>query len=145
MIPWSLMSCQAGFIFMLSEGIIALRTHVVSLWGSQQMSFQMLLLCQRLCSLLCGSEVKWKSLSRVRLCATVWTVACQASLSVGFSRQQYRSGLPCPSLGDLPDPGIKPRSPALQADSLQFELPGRPLLWGLLLNTGDSHSLFKSS
>ena len=145
MIPWSLMSCQSGFIFMLSEGITALRTHLVSLWGSQQMSFQMLLLCQCLWSLLCGGEVKWKSLSRVQLCATRWAGPCQASLSMGFSRQEYRSRLPCPSLGDLPGTGIKPRSPALQADCLQFELPGKPLLWGLLLNTGDSHSLFKSS
>ena len=46
---------------------------------------------------------------------TSWTVACQASLSMGFSRQEYRSGLPFPSPGDLPDPGIKPGSPALQA------------------------------
>ena len=48
-----------------------------------------------------------KSLQRVRLFATLWTVACQASLSMGFSRQEYWSGLPCPSLGDLPDPGIE--------------------------------------
>ena len=49
-------------------------------------------------------------------CATLWTVACQASLSMGFSRQEYWSGLPLPSSGDLPDPGIKPislMSPAL--------------------------------
>ena len=48
---------------------------------------------------------------------TVWTVACQAPLSMGSSRQKYWSGLPFPSLGDLPDPGIEPRSSALQADS----------------------------
>ena len=57
-------------------------------------------------------------LSHVRLFVTPWTVAHQASLSMGFSRQEYWSGLSCPSPGDLPDPGIKPRSPALQADSL---------------------------
>ena len=51
-----------------------------------------------------------------------WTVAYQAPLSMGFSRQEYWSGLPFPSLGDLPDPGIKPGSPALQADSLLTEL-----------------------
>ena len=45
--------------------------------------------------------------------ATTWTVACQAPLSVGFSRQEYWSGLPFPPLGDLPDPGIEPTSPAL--------------------------------
>jgi len=49
---------------------------------------------------------------------TPWTVACQAPLSMGFSRQEYWSGLPFPSLGDLPDPGIETGSPAFQADSL---------------------------
>ena len=57
------------------------------------------------------SEVK--SLSRVRLFSTPWTVAYQAPLSMGFSRQESWNGLPFPSLGDLPHPGIKPRSPAL--------------------------------
>ena len=69
---------------------------------------------------------KVKSLSCVRLFATPWTVAYQASLSVGFSRQEYRSGLPFPSLGNLPDPGIEPGSPALQADALPAEPPGKP-------------------
>ena len=50
--------------------------------------------------------------------ATPWTVARQAPLSVGFFRQEHWSGLPFPSPGDLPDPGIEPGSPALQADSL---------------------------
>ena len=54
--------------------------------------------------------------------ATPWTVAHQAPLSMGFSRQEYWSGLPFPSSRDLPDPGIKPGSPALQADSLPTEL-----------------------
>jgi len=54
---------------------------------------------------------------------TPWTVAHQASLSTGFSRQEYWSGLPFPSPGDLPDPGIKPRSPALQEDSSPSEPP----------------------
>ena len=67
-----------------------------------------------------------KSLSRVRLFATPWTVACQAPLSMGFSRQEYWSGLPFPSPGDLPDPGIEPGSPALQADALTSEPPGKP-------------------
>ena len=65
-----------------------------------------------------------KLLSRVRLFATPWTVACQAPPSMGFSRQEYWSGLPFPSTGDLPNPGIEPRSPALQADSLPSEPPG---------------------
>ena len=53
---------------------------------------------------------------------TPWNAACQAPLSMGFSRQEYWSGLPFPSPGDLPDQGIKPRSPAFQADSLPTEL-----------------------
>ena len=53
-----------------------------------------------------------------------WTVAHQAPLSMGFSRQEYWSGLPFPPPWDLPDPGIEPRSPALQADSLPSEPPG---------------------
>ena len=63
-----------------------------------------------------------KSLSHVRLFVTPWTVAHQAPLSMGFSRQEYWSGLPFTSPGDLPDPGIEPRSPALQADALTSEL-----------------------
>ena len=67
-----------------------------------------------------------KSLSRVRLFVTPWTVAHQAPQSMGFSRQEYWSGLPSPSPGDLPDPGIEPRSPALQVDALTSEPPGKP-------------------
>ena len=59
--------------------------------------------------------------SPVRLCATPWTVACQTSLSMEFSRQEYWSGLPLPSLGYLSNPVIEPRPPALQADSLPPE------------------------
>ena len=69
-----------------------------------------------------------KSLSRVRLFVTPWAVAHQGPLSMGFSRQEYWSGLPFPSPGDLPHPGIEPRSPALQANSLPSELPGKPNL-----------------
>ena len=58
---------------------------------------------------------------RVQLFVTPWTVAHQALLSMGFSRQEYWSGLPFPSPGDLRSPGIEPRSPALQADSLPYE------------------------
>ena len=68
-------------------------------------------------------KVKVKSLSRVRLFVTPWTVAHQAPPSMGFSRQEYWSGLPFPSSGDLPDPGIEPRSPALRADALTSEPP----------------------
>ena len=77
--------------------------------------------------------MKVKSLSHVRLFVTPWAVAHQASPSMGFSRQgfsrqEYSSGLPFPSPGDLPDPGIEPRSPALQADALTSEPPGKPTL-----------------
>ena len=71
-------------------------------------------------------KVKVKSPSHVQLFATPWTVAYQASPSMGFSRQEYWSGLPFPSPGDLPDPGIEPRCPALEADALTSEPPGKP-------------------
>ena len=57
---------------------------------------------------------------------TPWTVAHKLPLSIGFSKQEYWSGLPFPSPGDLPDPGIEPRSSALQADSLPSEPSGKP-------------------
>ena len=66
-----------------------------------------------------------KSLSGVRLFATPWTVAYQASPSMGFSRQDYWSGLPFPSPGDLPNQGIEPGSPALEAGTLTSEPPGK--------------------
>ena len=69
-----------------------------------------------------------KSLSCVRLFVTPWTTAAsQAPLSMGFSRQEYWSGLPLPSPGDLPDSGIEPRSPTLQADALPSKPWGKPL------------------
>ena len=72
---------------------------------------------------LCGAGLVTKS------CATLaipWTITCQAPLSMRFSRQEYWSGLPFPSPGDLPDAGIEPKSPALQEDSLSTELQGKP-------------------
>ena len=84
------------------------------------------------CCLLCFSTVsfvesewKWKSLSRVRLFVTPWTVARQDPLSMEFSRQEYWSGLPFPTPRDLPNPVIEPRSPTLQVDSLSSEPPGK--------------------
>ena len=73
------------------------------------------------------NNVKVRVLSRVRLFVTPWTVAHQAPPSMEFSRQEYWSGLPFPSPGDLPDPGIKPGSPALQADALLSEPLGKPI------------------
>ena len=71
-------------------------------------------------------KVKVKSLSRVPLFATPWTVAYQSPLSMGFFRQEYWSGLPFPSPGNFSDPGSEPGSPALQADSLLSEPPRKP-------------------
>ena len=68
---------------------------------------------------------KVKSLSRVRFFAAPWTIAHQTPPSMEFSRQEYWSGLPFPSPGDLPDPGIEPGSPAMQADALPSEPPGK--------------------
>ena len=82
------------------------------------------------------SEVKW-SHSVVSDSATPWTVAHQAPPSMGFSRQEYWSGLPFPSPGDLPNPGIKPRSPTLQADALTSEPPKE-----VALTTGH-HKVYK--
>ena len=70
--------------------------------------------------------VKVKSLSCAQLFVTLWTVAHQASPSMGFSRQGHWSGLPFSFPGDLPDPGIESRSPALQAEALTSEPPGKP-------------------
>ena len=67
-----------------------------------------------------------QSLGHVQSFATPWTVAHQAPLSMGFSRQEYWTGLPCPLPGDLPKQGIELRSPILQAGSLPSEPPGKP-------------------
>ena len=101
----------------------------------------------RLPSQLCGQRTLWvpwtkddmlhcaESLSRVRLVVTPWTVALQAPLSMGFSRQAYWSGLPCPPPGGLPEPGIEHRSPTLQVDSLYCQPPEKPMVmrWMLLI------------
>ena len=73
-----------------------------------------------------GRRREEKSLSRVRLFATPWTVAHQAPPSMGFSRREYWSELPFLSPGDLPHPGTEPGSPTLQADSSATELQGKP-------------------
>ena len=75
------------------------------------------------CSMHCAVLSRF---SHVQLFVTLWTVAHQLPLSMGFSRQGYWSGLPFPSPEDLPNPGIKPESPALQVDSLPSELPRKP-------------------
>ena len=64
--------------------------------------------------------------SHVQPIVTPWTIACQAPLSMGFSKQEYQSGLPCPPPGDLPNLGMEPTSPALQADSFLLSYQGSP-------------------
>ena len=73
-------------------------------------------------------KVNVKSLSHIRLFATLWIVAYQAPLPMEFSRQEYWSGLPFPSPGDLPNPGMEPWSLILQADTLLSEPPGNKLI-----------------
>ena len=91
-------------------------TSLTNLWSLRQ---------EMKCEGFPGSE--WvRSLSCVRLFAIPWTVVYQASLSMGFSRQEYWSGFPLPFPEDLPDPGIEPRFSALQADALPSEPPGKP-------------------
>ena len=77
-----------------------------------------------------------------KLCPTLvtpWTVSCQAPLSMGFSRQEYWSALPFPSPGDLPDPGIEPGSPALDADSLPNEIRGK-IHYTLYTSNGNTYN-----
>ena len=76
-----------------------------------------------------------KLLSRVRLSATPWTIAYQVPPSMGLSRQEYWSGLPFPSPGDLGNLGIEPGSPTLQAEALPSEPPGKSILFALYLGT----------
>ena len=82
------------------------------------------------CGLPALVKAKVKSLSRVRLFATPRAVAYQVRPSMGFSRQEYWSGVPFPSPGDLLDPGVEAQSPALQADALPSGPPGRPMCTG---------------
>ena len=83
--------------------------------------------------------MKVKSLSHVQLFATPWTIAYQAPPSMGSSRQEYWSELPFPYPGDLPDPGIELRSPALQADALPSEPPGKTHFYFFRIKNFTSH------
>ena len=84
-------------------------------------------------------KVKVKSLSRVRLFVTLWTVAYQAPPSMGFSRQEYWSGLPFSPPGDLPHPEIELTSPELRVDSFTAEPPGKPL--SIILESTNIHDI----
>ena len=88
-------------------------------------------------------ESEAKSLSRVQLFATPWTVGHQAPPSMGFPRQEYWNGVPFPSPGDIPDPGIEPGSPTLQADALTSEPPALGLKKVSLKDCCHNNSEFK--
>ena len=106
-------------------------------------SLSLFLKCISSCHSACGTSVPC-CFSHVQLFVTPWTVAHQAPLSIGFSRQEYQSGLSFPPPGDLSKPGIKPtslRSPAL-AGSLPAEPPGKPLVVIVIFNINNSDYIF---
>ena len=86
---------------------------------------------RKLCTLNC--------FSRVQLCVTLWTVALQAPLSMGFSKQEYWRGLPFPPPGDPPNPGIEPPSPALTGRFFTTEPPGKPHEGMVFINLTGEH------
>ena len=94
--------------------------------------------------MLSAPQSKWRSLSPVGLLVTPWTVVCQAPLSLGLPRQEFWSGLTFPSPGDLPDQRIKARSPALQADSLPSEPPGKPFSRLIFIPQSETQSISTS-
>ena len=117
---------SAFFIVQLSHPYtITGKTIALTRWTfvGKVMSLHFNMLSRSVITFLPRSKVK--SLNRVQLFATPWTIAYQAPPSMGFSRQEYWSGLPFLSPRDLPDPGIKPRSPVFQADALTTEPPGK--------------------
>ena len=94
--------------------------------GAVKVKVIFLQICPEMANLREGKE-RNRSCLVVSNSETLCTITCQVPPSMGFSRQEYWSGLPFPSPGDLPNPGMETWSPALQADSLPSEPPGRPL------------------
>ena len=94
--------------------------------------------------MLSAPQSKWRLLSPVGLLETPWTVVCQAPLSLGLPRQEFWSGLTFPSPGDLPDQRIKARSPALQADFLPSEPPGKPFSRLIFIPQSETQSISTS-
>ena len=112
---WDLLLANCSIFLLLIKHNF---NNLLSNWKLQSIVFSNICFRNYLHVLCCAVLSRF---SRFRLFSTPWTVAHQAPLSMGFSRQEYWSGLPCPPPGDLPDPGIEPVSsitPALQADSL---------------------------
>ena len=97
-----------------------------AVWPTPMKFLQPTWSCAPMCVCVCVCVCVCKSFSHVWLFVTPWTVAHQTPLSMGFSRQEFWSGLSFPSPGDLPDLGIQPISPAFPADSLLSEPPGKP-------------------
>ena len=104
---------------MLSPCLFNLYAGPIKYKLESRLSGEMSIISDMQMSLPSRQKLKVKSLSCVQLLVTLWTVAYQAPPSMGFYRQEYWSGLPFPSPGDLPDPGTEPGSPALQADTLK--------------------------
>ena len=104
---------QSMIIYVISFILCSKISKIISLKKIKKQKQQKTVTAQR-------KKVKVKLFSCVQLSGTPWTVAYQAFPSMGFSRQQFWSGLSFPSPGDLPDPGIKPRSLALQKDALPW-------------------------
>ena len=117
----SVLWCSAFFIVQLSHlSMTTGKTIALTRWTFVgKVMFLLLNMLSRL-------VIAFLPRSKHLLISFLLTVAYQALLSMGFSRQEYWSGLPFPSPGDLPNPGIKPRSPALQVDALPSEPPGKP-------------------
>ena len=124
--PWTA-ACQASLSFAISYSLLKLMSIelvMLFLWTNRLAIWSLVPLF--------GAHVH--SLSRVQLFVTPWTVAHQSSLSMGFPRQECWSGLPFPSPGDLPDPGIKPAFSALAGDSWPVSHLGSPPLPYLVLS-----------
>ena len=123
----SILRCSGFFIAQLSHPYMTAGKTIAltrRTFGGKVMSLLFNMLSRLVVTFLPRSKVK--SFSCVRLFVTPWTVAYQAPWSVGFSRQEYWSGLPFPFPGDLPNPGIEPRSPPLQTDTFPSEPLGFP-------------------
>ena len=129
--PWFLRSVRSPFFWIPSTYYDVWHKVMLSImffmWKNEMgvHIFYLLNISLDYCHICClpineSEKVKVKSLSRVRLFATPWTVTYQAPPTMGFPRQECWSGLPSPSPGDLSDPGIEPGSPALQADALHL-------------------------
>ena len=126
--PHGSLVCRGQTVFYSDQGTVTIRIPLISL-GLQSIQF----LFSSTENVSPGWKVESQYIYQAFLISglvvklsltptTPWTVGCRAPLSMGFSRQEYWSGLPFPSPGDRPDPGIEPRSPGLQADSLPTEL-----------------------